>query len=332
MAEDEELVLSLARFVLEEEAMSSSKLAPVGRHSRSTSHMLEASTCWCSTCRCRVNGLQVARAVRALDPQLPIVLVSAIFQKTPERRVSLLAKPYTPDALIELPGATFAAEPSAKRRQAIEVPAGTRAGHPIEVDDRRVRSKDPLVAASSTSSPPSEPSSGASGSLGRAVGAGIAVTAVGSLWVKAVSFGTQIALGYLLLDEEWGIYAIAASVAGLANLLRDSSVRELLVQRGLESCASSADHCSGWRWPSTPRAAAVLLVAAAPTAAFYRQPQVATILLVMAGAILLETPGQFCAHGCAWSCASRRSPSWTWPRPSCATDPPCCWPSQDSVR
>ena len=48
---------------------------------------------------------------------------------------------------------------------------------------------------------------------------------------RAASFGAQIVLGWLLTQRDFGVFALAASIAALAGALRDGGVRQLLIQQ-----------------------------------------------------------------------------------------------------
>ncbi len=116
--------------------------------------------------------------------------------------------------------------------------------------------------------------------------------AAGTIWAKGASFAAQIVLGYLLTGDEWGVYAIAISVAAFVMTFRDGGVRELLVQRG----ESEYDNLVGpvfWIALTVNAAIAAFLAATAVVAAdFYEQPEVRDLIWVLAATVILDTPAQ----------------------------------------
>lgn len=72
------------------------------------------------------------------------------------------------------------------------------------------------------------------GSLGRAAARGMAWSAVAAVVSKLSSLGAQVALGWLLTKQDFGIFAAAMSYAALVGTLRDGGCAKLLIQRGAE--------------------------------------------------------------------------------------------------
>lgn len=127
--------------------------------------------------------------------------------------------------------------------------------------------------------------------LGRVFGRGISWSFAATLWTKAGSFAAQVVLGYLLSDGDWGVYAIAISLATLLMTLQNGGAYELVVQRGAASFASLRGPVL-WMALSFNVSIAVTLAVAAPlAAAFYREPEVSFILWILSGTVVLSTPG-----------------------------------------
>jgi O-antigen/teichoic acid export membrane protein len=81
-----------------------------------------------------------------------------------------------------------------------------------------------------TAGPPAVASSGPPG-LSRAVTHGSFWLVLSAVIQRGASFGAQIALGWLLTERDFGIFALAMSIYALASALRDGGVRQLLIQQ-----------------------------------------------------------------------------------------------------
>jgi O-antigen/teichoic acid export membrane protein len=110
------------------------------------------------------------------------------------------------------------------------------------------------------------------------------------LWVKAASFGSQVALGYLLSDGEWGVYAVAISIAAFVTAFRDGGVLELLVQRGKASYSDLREAVFSMALATNVGLGLILSVLAPVAGRFYGKPDVAPLLWAMAIALVLSTP------------------------------------------
>lgn len=73
---------------------------------------------------------------------------------------------------------------------------------------------------------------GSGNSLARVVGSGMTWILIATLISKAGATIQQVLLGYLLIPEDFGLWATSASAAALVNWLKDAGVRDLLIQRG----------------------------------------------------------------------------------------------------
>jgi len=105
---------------------------------------------------------------------------------------------------------------------------------------------------------------------------------------KLVTFGTQIALAWFLVPEEFGLVALTLSVMGVSSIFGGATLRAILIQRSehFEEVAGQVF----WMGLSLNLATALLLVGAAPVAAvLFHQPQVAWLILVAAVAPPLQS-------------------------------------------
>lgn len=70
--------------------------------------------------------------------------------------------------------------------------------------------------------------------MGQAVGVGALWTASFAVAARLASLGAQWVLGLVLLDADFGLFAIAASLAGGVQVLRDAGARYILMHRPSE--------------------------------------------------------------------------------------------------
>lgn len=113
-------------------------------------------------------------------------------------------------------------------------------------------------------------------------------------FTRCTSFGAQIVLGWLLSKEDFGIYALAISMAAFGSLLRDAGVRQILISRQKEYAALLGPVF--WMALAFNTVAGVLLAVAAPVvAAGYGEPALIGLVLVIAFAQPLATPGAILA-------------------------------------
>jgi len=68
--------------------------------------------------------------------------------------------------------------------------------------------------------------------MSRVVGVGMSWMMATTAIAKSGALVQQIFLGYLLLEEDFGLWAASASAAAMFSWLRDAGVRELIIQRG----------------------------------------------------------------------------------------------------
>ncbi len=126
--------------------------------------------------------------------------------------------------------------------------------------------------------------------LGGHVTSGLMWMLLSTFVAKGGSFAAQIVLGWLLLKEDFGIYAIALGVTSLVQVLKDGGTRKIIIQKGVRRfdrlCPAVFWMASGFNAVT----ALVLLAAAVPIAQLYEEPQLVPMLIVLAGATLVGTP------------------------------------------
>ncbi len=113
-------------------------------------------------------------------------------------------------------------------------------------------------------------------------------TARGFTWMLAQtavtkSFDTvaHLILGRLLLGEEWGVIGLAMTVRVFTDVLRRTGLRQILVQRHLKFDRWATP--GFWMALAIGGLAMILMIAvAAPIAAVYREPQLATLVIILA--------------------------------------------------
>lgn len=126
--------------------------------------------------------------------------------------------------------------------------------------------------------------------LGRAVGTGFSWLSLSFIAGKVLSFAAQIALGALLSKADFGVFAIASSVATFAKVFHDGGLAQLLVQRGSDQFRFLAGP-GFWIGVCFSTAAGVMLAAGAPLAAhLYGDPKLTSMLWVIALSLPLGAP------------------------------------------
>jgi len=118
----------------------------------------------------------------------------------------------------------------------------------------------------------------------------------GSFWMmlsaaiqRGASFAAQIVLGWLLSQRDFGVFALAMSVAALAGALRDGGVRQLLIQK-----QADYDNLLGpmfWMALAFNTLTGVVLAALAPVvASALHEPTLVGLVVILAIAQPLGTP------------------------------------------
>jgi PST family polysaccharide transporter len=127
-------------------------------------------------------------------------------------------------------------------------------------------------------------------SLGQAVGGGVTWMVIASVLSRILSFVNQIALGYLLVKEDFGIFAIATALSFIILSLRDGGLASYLVQRGPEAYHAERGPVF-WLAALFNAAGALVLLAMAPVAAaVYHEPRLVWMLVVLALTLAVSTP------------------------------------------
>jgi O-antigen/teichoic acid export membrane protein len=126
--------------------------------------------------------------------------------------------------------------------------------------------------------------------LGRAVGRGMSLTAANSIFAKVLSFAAVAILGWLLDRHDFGLYAMAFSIAAFLQIFRDGGVVQLLVQRGEESYESLLGPVF-WMGLAFNSGTALVLSCIAPAAASFKgEPMLAPLIWLLALTLPLGTP------------------------------------------
>lgn len=119
----------------------------------------------------------------------------------------------------------------------------------------------------------------------------------GSFWMVFNSVVTRIAsllaivfLGKWLSDHDFGVYGLAMSISALAGVLRDGGVRQILLQRQGEYANLIGPIF--WMAFAFNTATGIILAGLAPVLAHaYNEPETMKLLLIIAAAQVMSTPG-----------------------------------------
>jgi len=123
--------------------------------------------------------------------------------------------------------------------------------------------------------------------LGSSAGRAAVMLMAAALAMRLLNFVGQIVLGAILFHEDFGLFAIANSVAGFIMVLRDGGMQTLIVQRG-ERAYDELEGPGFWLGFAFNLGAGLLLAALAPwIAAIYSEPKLTRMLWVIASAIPL---------------------------------------------
>lgn len=132
---------------------------------------------------------------------------------------------------------------------------------------------------------------GGRGGIGDHVMAGIVSLLVQTVVVKGIRFAGQLVLGWLLLPEEFAIFAIAVTLHQFVSVLKNAGLRDILIHRGA--------HAHLWinpaAWMSVAMGllgGAVMWFGAPLLAHFYRDPALIDLVRVLAATTLFQSLGQ----------------------------------------
>ncbi|HYE01663.1 MAG TPA: oligosaccharide flippase family protein [Phycisphaerales bacterium] len=127
-------------------------------------------------------------------------------------------------------------------------------------------------------------------SLGQSVGRGLSWMVAGTLLAKGAAFLTQVVLGWMLSQGDFGVYGTALAVSGLVGIFRDGGVREYLVQRGAAEYRALLGPVF-WLAVTLSLATGAVLAACSPLLArLYGDDRLVALLLVIAASLPLSTP------------------------------------------
>jgi len=139
------------------------------------------------------------------------------------------------------------------------------------------------MTSTPTQPPPlSTPGNGtADPSLTHQAARGVAWGLVMSIAERAISIIVQVALTYILLKEDFGVWALAMPMLNLVSIFQQCGIREVLMRR--------RDRVHLWVNPAIWMSGAlglvgtvVLLLAAVPMARMYQNPALATVVALLA--------------------------------------------------
>lgn len=127
-------------------------------------------------------------------------------------------------------------------------------------------------------------------SLGKAAGRGFTWLSLCLVVGKLLSFLTQIVLGRLLLDEDFGVFAIATSIANFLRVFNDGGVAQVLIQRGAAQFEKLTPPAF-WIGICFSSVTGVLLAIASPwIATIYGDSRLMPLLWVFALTVVLSAP------------------------------------------
>lgn len=115
-----------------------------------------------------------------------------------------------------------------------------------------------------------------------------AVLAVGMRWTdRLIGLVSTVILARLLVPQDFGIIAMGSLVIGLIDALLDMGVNVALIQN---QNATQEDYNAAWtlRLIQSAVAASLVLAAAEPAAAYFRDPRVASVIQLLSLALILS--------------------------------------------
>lgn len=147
-------------------------------------------------------------------------------------------------------------------------------------------SDDSLICMTPETAP--QPASGTK-ALGRTAARGVAWAMLTTVVSKLASLGSQVALGWMLTKEDFGVYASAMAVASMVLIFRDGGAAKLLVQKGSDYTGLARPILAISMMFNV--GAATLMVAASPIAGWaYGDARVALLLWIMAASLAISSP------------------------------------------
>ena len=150
--------------------------------------------------------------------------------------------------------------------------------------------------------PPTDPDRppvrGRAASVGASAGVGMAWMMLATGAGKGASIVSQIVLGWLLSDDEFGVYAAAIGLASFVTVLRDGGTRYILIQKGSGRWAGLSGPAF-WMASSIALVMGLALAAAAGVAPLipfkegsgYADPRLPGVIAVIALSLIIAPPG-----------------------------------------
>lgn len=128
--------------------------------------------------------------------------------------------------------------------------------------------------------------------MGNAVGSGAAWMLAATILVKLLTFVAQIIVGAKLSKQEFGLVAMAVATAKLLSICQDAGVRDILVQHSQEEYPRLSGRVFWFAGAFNTSVAILIAALAYPIATWYYQsPELTQMLLILAIAMPLGTPG-----------------------------------------
>ena len=110
----------------------------------------------------------------------------------------------------------------------------------------------------------------------------------GSAAIRTVlSIATQVVLGFLLVSEDFGIYALAIGVANLVQVFRDGGVRLITTRMRPDKISDLHGRLTRYSLAASLAVAPIVLAAGLVASRFYGEPDVFRLVLILAVAIPL---------------------------------------------
>ncbi len=151
--------------------------------------------------------------------------------------------------------------------------------------------------------PPAEPVSqpaDLTAGIGGKVGKSMAWMLGTSVFIKALSFVAQVAMGWYLSDKDFGVFALAFAIVGLCSFIREGGARDYLIQQGPSRYKELVGPLFWMAMTITVGLAVALLILAGvmktlPTffPLSFRDPRLPWLLVLGAVMICISTPSSF---------------------------------------
>lgn len=107
---------------------------------------------------------------------------------------------------------------------------------------------------------------------------------------RAGGFLVQIVLGWILVKEEYGLFAITLSIASIFSCMRNGGTDQIIIQRGSEY-ATLAPRVATFSLMFNVFICILFLAVSEKIAIYYGEPELTSLLIVLAFGYLFATPG-----------------------------------------